>query len=90
MIDISPENVANIRHLQELLLDYLLHASAPAWPGADGLTIEEVLEYYPEAASCGSVPNEEELICRHGDIRKELVDFFERENRRLHERETCH
>jgi hypothetical protein len=51
------------RCLLELLLGLLQAQSALPWPGADGLTLEEVLDEYPRAAREGRVPNPDDL-CR--------------------------
>jgi hypothetical protein len=64
------------RQLCELLLGYLRTADLPAWPGADGLTLEEVLRTYPVAAATGLVPNLALLLRRHPALKEELLVFF--------------
>jgi len=49
------------RHLLELLLDLMKAQTALPWPGADGLTLEEVLAEYPRAAREGRVPSTDQL-----------------------------
>jgi hypothetical protein len=64
------------RQLRELLLDHLQRAAFPAWPGADGLTVQEVLRTYPDEALVGRVPNREQLLIDHPELRDELAAFF--------------
>jgi hypothetical protein len=47
--------------LLELLLDLMKAQGALPWPGADGLTLEEVLAEYPRAAREGRVPTAAQL-----------------------------
>jgi hypothetical protein len=62
--------------IQDLLLGYLLGAAAPAWPGADGLTLDEVLRSYPQAAAAHAVPEPDRLLHRYPHLRAELERFF--------------
>jgi hypothetical protein len=64
------------RRLQELLLGYLQGIGAPWWPGADGLTVQEVLRSYPEHAAAGRVPDRQELLRRQPDLREALLALF--------------
>ncbi|MFL5339903.1 MAG: hypothetical protein ACJ8F7_07120 [Gemmataceae bacterium] len=62
--------------LRELLLEYLLVAGLPAWPGADGTTVDEVLQLYAQAAAAGRVPNCGQLLRAHADLAGEVAEFF--------------
>jgi hypothetical protein len=64
------------RRLQDVLLNHLLHATFPTWPGGDGLSVEEVLLSYHEALAAGQVPGLDELLQRHPDLNGELCAFF--------------
>jgi hypothetical protein len=66
-----------LHRLAELLLGYLESVIVSWWPGADGLTVEEVLLGYPRAADAGLVPGLEELLRRHPDSTGDLLAFFE-------------
>jgi hypothetical protein len=62
--------------LPELLLAYLDAAPAPAWPGGDGLTLEDALACYLNAVRAGQVPDPLQLRQRHPDLAGELDAFF--------------
>jgi hypothetical protein len=64
------------QRLQELLLTYLRAADAPRWPGADGMTVKDVLRSYPQAAAAGLVPNLPALLASHPELADVLRDFF--------------
>jgi hypothetical protein len=59
-----------------LLLEYLSLPGVTTWPGADALTVEEVLASYPEAVAAGRAPALDELIARHPERTDELRAFF--------------
>lgn len=54
--------------LRHVLLGYLLDGWVTAWPGADGQTVDDILNCYPEAMAYGAVPDWEELGRRHKDL----------------------
>jgi hypothetical protein len=58
--------------LLEVILALLEEHAAPRWPGADGLTLDDALAEYAQAAQRGQVPGPEELVRRFphlaGDI----------------------
>jgi hypothetical protein len=61
------------RRLREILLGYLKASGCVAtWPGGDGLSIEDVLDAYPEAVARGKVPDWQQLLCRHPEVGAEL------------------
>jgi hypothetical protein len=59
-----------------LLLEYLSLPGVTTWPGADALTVEEVLASYPEAVAAGRAPALDELIAWHPELTDELRAFF--------------
>jgi hypothetical protein len=64
------------RRLRDHLLDLLRTACWPAWPGCDGMTVEEVLATYPAAAANGRVPDLNALLAEYADLEVELRLFF--------------
>jgi hypothetical protein len=54
--------------LQQVLLEYLLGSRAVSWPGADGLTEDDVVNCYPQAVADGEVPDCPELRRRHPEL----------------------
>src|SRR4051794_23773802 len=62
--------------LPEVLLGYLQLQGALPWPGADGLTVAEVLAAYPGEARLGRVPGLEQLSRRHPELAGAATAFF--------------
>ncbi len=64
------------RCLRDVLLAHLQAEGALPWPGADGLTVEEVLADYSVAAALGRVPDQEELRVCYPELGAEIRAFF--------------
>jgi hypothetical protein len=64
------------RHLPDVLLEYLDGVAAPALPGGDGLTLDDVLSCYPAAMIAGQVPDRRQLCERYPDLAGEVDAFF--------------
>jgi hypothetical protein len=60
----------------ELLLDILRAAPACCWPGGDGLTLEDALSCYRQAAASGWVPGLKMLLQAHPEWRTDLIAVF--------------
>jgi hypothetical protein len=60
-----------------LLAGYLIASGRVAWPGTDGLVVEELVmtEYLP-AAAAGRVPDAAELQARHPHLAGAVAAFF--------------
>ncbi len=68
--------------LREVLLGYLQTvACVTAWPGGDGLTFENILDFYPDAVAAGEVPDWQELLCRHPELATELQTWMAAKDR---------
>jgi hypothetical protein len=64
------------RQLQEVLLGHLCAAGVPVWPGADALTLADVLNTYLPAAAAGHVPGRDQLLAEHPHLEQVLAAFF--------------
>jgi hypothetical protein len=76
MGDESRQTGADHADLRELLLRYLQAPGGSPWPGADGLTVREVLESYSQAAAQGRVPTRHQLVALRPDLAADLNSFF--------------
>jgi hypothetical protein len=71
-MDNRPLCDAAVNRLRDILLDYLQAARAGAWPGCDGLTVDSVLDWYPEAVAAGNAPDWQQLLCEHPELTEAL------------------
>src|SRR5262245_19464909 len=62
--------------LTEILLGHLQAVVPRLWPGIDGLTLDNVVESYCQAAAAGKVPGKDELLRRHPELAPELDALF--------------
>ena len=68
--------------LHEILLGHLQTATGVgAWPGGDGLTIDDILDLYPEAVAAGQVPDWQELLRQHPDLEAALHTWLAAKDR---------
>jgi hypothetical protein len=73
MWDKPTETSAAARNLRQVLVAYLQRARLVAlWPGADGLTIEDILDFYPKAVVAGEVPDWQQLLREHPELEAEI------------------
>jgi hypothetical protein len=61
---------------RQILLTYLRVSRVVGWPGGDGLTEDDILDYYPRASAAGEVPDLQELCHRHSQLVAEIRTFF--------------
>jgi hypothetical protein len=64
--------------LQRVLFKHMGAAGCPDWPGADGLTLEDVVGCYGQVLTAGEVPDLDELLRCNPDLSEELYRFFAR------------
>jgi hypothetical protein len=64
------------QRLHRVLVQYMDRVVCPAWPGADGLTVEDVVGCYQQALAAGQVPGLDELMRLHPELSDELRTFF--------------
>ena len=62
--------------LREALLGYLHDHGAFPWPGADGLTLDDVCAAYVEAARLGLVPDLVQLCGQHPHLADAAAAVF--------------
>ncbi len=62
--------------VRAILLGYLQCRAAALWPGSDGLTVDDILRSYPQAAAAGLVPDLPELRRRFPDLAESLASWF--------------
>jgi hypothetical protein len=68
------EPASAVGTVEEILLGHLLGEAD--WPGSDGLTVQEVLQNYAQAAAAHQVPGLSDLLLRHPDRAEELAAWF--------------
>jgi hypothetical protein len=72
----AADSAVRRQRLHEILLGYLEGPQVILWPGADGLTVEEALLGYAEAAAAGQVPDQQQLLEHHPELAEEVRAFF--------------
>ena len=75
-VTVPEDSDAPVPRLKAVLLAYLQAANYPPWPGADGLTVDDVLSTYPQASAGGLVPGLAELRNRHPELAEHLERLF--------------
>jgi hypothetical protein len=75
MNDLAPDCLTPGQRLQDVLLGSLQTAPSVC-PGADGLTLEDALCSYRQAATARVVPGLKELLGRYPYLAEELLAFF--------------
>jgi hypothetical protein len=70
-----------IAWLHEVLLQHLRAVGLPDWPGCDGLTVDDIVAYYPRAVAAGAVPDWRDLLTLHPDLDTVLHEFLTKPDR---------
>jgi hypothetical protein len=76
MTDPTPNQAVRDAAVRELLLGYLQRVKGLLWPGADGLTLEDLVRSYPQIAATGRVPTLQELHRQHPELADLLNAIF--------------
>jgi hypothetical protein len=76
MTDPNPETALRDSTVRELLLSYLLDVQGQLWPGADALTLDDLVRAYPRVAATGRVPNCQKLLTLHPELAEILNALF--------------
>jgi len=72
----TTQDPANAEQVRAILLGYLHCRAAGLWPGSDGITVDDILRSYPQAAAAGRVPDLPELRRRFPDLTDSLAAWF--------------
>jgi hypothetical protein len=75
-VTVPEDSDAGVHKVKAVLIAYLQAANYPPWPGADGLTVDDVLRTYPQASAEGLVPGLAELRNRHPELAEHLEHLF--------------
>jgi hypothetical protein len=67
---------AQAEQVRAILLGYLQCRAAGLWPGSDGITMDDILGSYWQAAAAGRVPDLPELRRRFPDLTESLASWF--------------
>jgi hypothetical protein len=72
----TTHDAASAEAVRAILLGYLQCRAAGLWPGSDGITIDDILASYQQAATAGRVPGLPELLRRFPDLADSLASWF--------------
>jgi hypothetical protein len=76
MLDDAVNEYTRGELLREVLLKYLQGSRVLDWPGVDGFTQDDILNFYPFASALGEVPPWPELCRQHAELAGEIQSFF--------------